>query len=434
MWWSELFFSAFWLLAALWLMRRLRHFSLTDLPKSWLYAAFGLKILASLTLVALYTWYYTDTGKNDIYRLYNDSRVLYDLLFENPRTFLQIFFGDIDSNEAHAAILDSMNNWYSQGNALTGNNRNIIRLHVLYSVLSGGSFFARFIIHDFLVIAALLPLYRFFSEEAGIRRKELFAAVFLFPSVVFWTSGVFKEGLVLGGLGMLLYGSRKAFKLHEPLQGGLLLAGGTLLLLLTRPYMLFIAAFLLAVSYIRPNSCKAPFRKYAIISLLVLLLVGLADWAIPTFNPYRLLVEKQNSFIAHAQTENAGSLVYLPPLDSSPASALKTVPVGLFNSFVRPLFFDMRGITGLLASLENLFVLALLLASLFYYRKGNPQQSLIAFCLFLVLANHLIIGLSVPVTGAIVRYKTTTLPFLLCALSLAINSHTPFLRLFRSSP
>jgi hypothetical protein len=127
-------------------------------------------------------------------------------------------------------------------------------------------------------------------------------------------------------------------------------------------------------------------------------------------------------------------LVFLPALDDNPVSFAKTSIVGFYNSFCRPLFFDMKGITGFIASLENLFVLLLCFLAIFFYRKGNPQQNLIFFCLFFVLANHLIIGTIVPVSGAIVRYKTTTLPLLLCALSLAINNHTPFLRIFRSSP
>lgn len=432
MFWLDIFFSTFYFCLALWAIRRLRFFRMDELPKSWLYGAFGLKLIASLALVIIYTRYYTNTAQNDIYRLYYDSDVLCRLLFDDPVSLFRIFFGWGASNTENAAIFESMNNWYSQGSFFTGTNRFIIRLHVIYSLFTGGSFFARFIINDFIVFSGLLLLYRFLSSEAGIRRKEIFAAVFLIPSVVFWSSGVFKEGIILTGMALLLWGSRKIFRHVEILKGLLYLLAGALLLLLTRPYMLLILLFYLGILQLRQKSCKTPLLKYVVMTLIAVMVLGLADYAFSGFNPYSLLVEKQHSFIAHAQQENAGSLVYLPELGNSPVSILKTTAVGLYNSLLRPLFFDMNSLLGFVASLENLFVLILIALSVFYFRKDNPQQNLIFFCLFVAIANMLVIGVTVPVAGAIVRYKITTLPFLLCALSLGISSHTPFLRIFRS--
>jgi hypothetical protein len=434
MFWKEVFFSSFYLVLVLWLIRKLRFFSLEALPKSWVYLAFGLKVIASILMVVLYTWYYTDISQNDVYRLYTDSGVLYRLFFEDPFAFFQIFSGIGSTHEHHGIILERMNNWYSQGNFFTGTNRFIIRLHVVYSLLSGGSFFARFILHDFLILSGLLVLYRFLSAESMIRRKEIFAAVFLFPSVVFWSSGIFKEGIILSGMGLLLWGSRKFIKEIEFGKGFWYFLSGSLLLLLTRPYLLLILLFYLPIRLIRRNSCKAPFRKYLILTLFAISIIGITDYLLPGFNPYRILVEKQISFISHAQHENAGSLIYLPALKENPLSLFSSGAVGFYNTLFRPMFFDMKGITGFAASVENFFLLLLIIMSFFYYRRGNPQQNFLYFCLFVALANMLVIGLTVPVAGAIMRYKTSTLPFLLCALSLALSSHTPFHRIFRSSP
>ena len=48
---------------------------------------FILKIFAGLALWTLYTYYYPDRATADIFKYFDDSKIMYDALFEKPDDF-----------------------------------------------------------------------------------------------------------------------------------------------------------------------------------------------------------------------------------------------------------------------------------------------------------------------------------------------------------
>lgn len=181
-------------------------FQLPEISKRVVAAAFILKIFFGLALWWIYTFYYTDRTKADIYKYYDDSRVLYDLLFEHPIHFLQILFGINNGPDQFHHIYDQMYNWYSPfATHLYNANQAIIRINAIVHIFSFGNFNVHTVFFCFLSFIGQIAIYKTFYPYLTDKKWGLFATVFLLPTVLFWGSGVLKEGIILFGLGMLVY-------------------------------------------------------------------------------------------------------------------------------------------------------------------------------------------------------------------------------------
>ena len=82
--------------------------------RKYLLSIFIIKIAVGISLNFLYSNYYKEKGKADIYKYYDDSKFIYNSLWENPQHFFQLISGykndDIDLN----IYLDSTMNWKYQ--------------------------------------------------------------------------------------------------------------------------------------------------------------------------------------------------------------------------------------------------------------------------------------------------------------------------------
>ena len=125
-----------------------------------------------------------------------------------------------------------------------------------------------------------------------------------------------------------------------------------------------------------------------------------------------MLKYKQKDFIHEAKIEKAGSYIELGELDNTLYSFLKNSPKGIINVLFRPHLLDSRSPIVLLAALENLIFILLIFLTVFFFKKPHDQQKpILYFSISFVLLLALLIGLVVPVLGAIVRYKVPMLPF-----------------------
>ena len=64
------------------------------------------------------------------------------------------------------------------------------------------------------------------------------------------------------------------------------------------------------------------------------------------------------------------------------------------------------------ASLENVLIIIVLLATLIFVRLRNLSQPDVWCCTSFIVILFVLIGLTTPVLGALVRYKVPGLPFL----------------------
>lgn len=304
--------SAVFILLFSWIILRSTFFNAPGLGKIFVLAAFYLKLLAGLSLYLIYSNYYTLRDTSDAFRYFDDARIIYEKVKSDPLLYGSMVTGIGDGKPEAIEVYSHMNHWYlEKGGKIYNDNRTIIRFNALIMLVSRGEYFVHVIFMCFLSLAGLLGIYRFLVQYVPDRAYFIAGAVFLIPSVFFWGSGVLKEGLLLLGLGGLLYnllqisGHRPSVIAAKPGYNfkhipGLLLS--IALLVLVKVYVL-ISLFpgLVAWLLVRKRSKTMIAFAFPFSYLFFFLLTILAGKIDPRFDPLNMLVKKQQDFILLAR-------------------------------------------------------------------------------------------------------------------------------------
>jgi hypothetical protein len=152
---------------------------------------------------------------------------------------------------------------------------------------------------------------------------------------------------------------------------------------------------------------------------LVLFLIvhaGFAWFATHPFGWYKagdlvyVLGKKRADFYQVSQAAQAGSTIELPPLTSS-LDLLVNFPSAFSVTYFRPYFFECSSPMMWISAFENCAYLLGFLLLIFTFRKHKQNGPIFLAAASIVVCSAVIIGNSVPVLGAVVRYKIAALPF-----------------------
>lgn len=364
--------------------------------------AFAFKCFMGICMMFIYTNHYKVRYEADIFRYFDDSRVIYDVVWTHPLDFLRIMTG-IDNERNYLWVyynrMICWNPYFTNG---------VIRLNVIFRFLSGGNFFVHIIFSAFMGLCGLVGLIKTFEYFKIKRFKILAFTILFFPSLSFWTSSPLKETIAICSLGLGLYMSFKGY-LHKNYY---LLGFGLAVLIpcgFTKPYVL--------ISLVVASLCALLFvfygkeRKLFYVLLFCLCLGGIAMYHMP-----KTLQNKQLDFYKVAEDSRAGSLMNTFVLDGTWSQLLIKAPIALQNALWQPGLIPKSSLLVKLSCLENFFILALIAVSLFKTRS-RPLPWFFWVVFVFVLLNLLMIGYTTPVAGAIVRYRVIALPFLFCLLA-----------------
>jgi hypothetical protein len=168
--------------------------------------AFLIKVACGLAVYLIYAFYYGNRIESDTFKYFDDSYYLYEALYHKPMDFFKMLFG-INCEGAYfdSNYYDKMNNWYRvYENTLYNDNRLIIRVNALLRIFSFGNYHVHSVILNFISFIGSVGLAQFFLHFVQSKWK-VYLAVFMVPSVIFWSSGILKESLLLFAMGMFCY-------------------------------------------------------------------------------------------------------------------------------------------------------------------------------------------------------------------------------------
>ncbi len=169
---------------------------------------FSLKLLAGFALWAIYTYYYTERSAADIWKYFDDSAILHQTLRKDPATYFRLMCGIGTETENCLQVRSLMQHWdRSFDSFLFNDSHTIIRFNTLVRLISGGNYHIHTLVMCMLSFIGLTALYKIVQPFLSDWKKLPVWIIFLFPSVVFWGSGVLKEGLLLFAFGLLIYQS-----------------------------------------------------------------------------------------------------------------------------------------------------------------------------------------------------------------------------------
>ncbi|OWP62371.1 hypothetical protein CDA63_14370 [Hymenobacter amundsenii] len=251
-------------------------------------------------------------------------------------------------------------------------------------------------------------------------------AFLLWPTVVYWTSGLTKESLLVGS-GALVLALVLRLAYGPAGRRGALVAGLLAAAVLHFKMRYFFAVVLFGVlaglGLIRALQQLGLVRSRLAQLVVVVALLGGGAWAAgqvsPVFRANRFTSQLQRNYSSLlASSRNRPHLSY-PNLQPTTESVVAHAPLAAVNTLVRPWFWEGGSVLYVVAGLENLLLLAVFGVALVALARGCSGR--LPFALVLVLLLYCLIlaallGLTTPNLGTLSRYRTTFLPFLLLLL------------------
>lgn len=414
----------FYILLFFWVLKKWKFFSNSGITTKSLWAIFSFKLVIGFVLTWIYTIHYPDRFDADIFKYFDDSEVMYNALYSNPIDFLKMLLGIGNDNEHFFNnYYVEMNNWSKAFDFNAFNDsRTMIRINALIRIFSMGNFHIHTLVFTILSMIGFTFIFKTFKSLFTNKKGALIIAVFLIPSVVFWSSGALKESILIFGMGALIYSLKRLMDEKFHIKYIPIFIISIILLFFIKFYVL-VALTPCVIGYV--IAVKFKIKRPIIIYSIVLAICGLAalnsEKISPRFDLLKTMVHKQKDFIRLAEVTDPGSQFELTKLEPSFMGILKVVPEAILNCFIRPLPSNGNNAIYLPAIFENIVILTLLLLSVFTFIKQKTLLSIelknmLWFCITFTLLLFIIIGTTTPVSGALVRYKVPALPFLAIAI------------------
>jgi len=395
-----------------------------SLPRYFLPLVFTVKIFASFALVWIFTNYYPERNKSDVFKYFDAGNVVYASLSENPLHYFQIITGIGGDSEALEIYYDKCDYWNSRFE-LFNDNKTIIRANALIRLLSYNSIHVHNLLFSLMGILGCIFLYQTISKYINKQKSIIYALIlFLFPSLVFWTSSAMKEALLILGFGLYV---RQLFRLFDNgvSTKNILLFLLSLFILLQIKYYVLVCLIVptFYILFCRLKQSMNLFRYRALFySSFTIILLASAFFADPVLS---ILLNKRNDFIQLAIDEGSGSLIHTVQYGGV-FESVKIMFEGAVAVLFRPLLIEIKNVMYIIPALETLlFTFLALYISYKLIRKKNKITAVISglpsFFLLVAVQLSLLIGFTVPVLGAIVRYRLPVYLSLFLAMIIIYN-------------
>jgi hypothetical protein len=443
-----------------WYLSREQLHVLNEIPSRWFYLAVFAKVLAVFSLFGIYTYYYRDRSTSDIYKYFDDARLLIRIADDSVWEFLRVFFGLKETSQETTAVLESMRFWHKINSyGVWNDNQLIIRVDSLLMILTGGSMVASSILMGAVNFLSLLFLYRSVPLKSSIQRRVLFLLLFFSPTILIWCSGLLKETLIVTFISLAF-----ACVFRKDVIYRWLLIPILFVLVLAKPQVgLFFIFSLGLYGMVRLFSFRRPVRVYLISASVGILLLWMNSmltrpsyYAISSDNKEQIEIKrrslsqsyeenvlgngwnileklkfKQLGYRDEARKEGAKSIFRIKELDGTMLNFLACLPGGISNALFRPFIWEASNVLMIIPALENTLLIVILLVLLIRRTRATSfDQNTFLLLLAFVLITACFTGILVPVFGNLIRYKVTFLPIVYLLIA-STDVEFNFLKKFR---
>jgi hypothetical protein len=278
-----------------------------------------------------------------------------------------VYNGVADANEysARAMILAEQfrHLHFAVSGGLVGDGATAIAGGVVYAIIGTSSKMAGYLVFSWLAFLGLVLFYRAFTIAFTNGNRLRYAVLlFLFPSLLYWSSTMGKEAPVTLGLGMAALG---AAQLLTHRRGGVvLMALGLGLAMVIRPHeaLLFVGAFGVAFLFRRSVQGRPYQTTGKLIGIGVIVIVGVF-LAARTSN-YLHISSLNTSSVTHILDRTKQGNQQSGSATLAGSTSVTGWPKNAYIVLFDPLPFQAHSTTERLASAENTLLLILLLFSL----------------------------------------------------------------------
>ncbi|MEM6725605.1 MAG: hypothetical protein AAF598_16305 [Bacteroidota bacterium] len=397
------------LLLGLWIIQRSRLFKQTELSDRAFLLLYGVRLLAGLAYVYVF---FSMLHGGDALQMYRGGRVVWEAFQEDPAIYFRLIFGPnggfVETPVYKYAFAtnywDHFDKW------------NIIRFHALLSPITMGSYWVHVVIFTAMNVWGSLLFYEAFRQMTTIPKRLLFVLVFLMPSLLLFTSMMYKEGFLYFGLALIIYHMWQLDQSWSWKSFFGVLLGLALFFLFRQVFFGLILGCLML--FLFGKMMKWSHWQPYLFTVVLSLVIGLsADHFIDQVDVLRTISTKQAAFIS----EVGESDFEVPYLEPNLQSFICFLPIALQNAFLRPFLWDISESYFALTGIGMIFFLALALLRILF---PKPDHRLHPWLLTLVLFSWsvlLLVGYLVSNVGTISRYRILPVFLLIIVLANAIN-------------
>lgn len=431
---------------------------------------FVFKILIGFIFLQVYVYNYPkNIIPSDSIRFFHDAKVLNGVFFTSEKEYFKLLFSIGNEKEQIRQYLSETHLWDSGRLSILNDFRNVIRLNSLIYFISNGSAFIHVIFMSFLSFIGIQQIFKAISPISKVKPLVVFILLLFIPSMLFWTSGILKEPIVLLGIGLLL----RVIFYKEPIKSKILpFLISFIILIGFKPYLLLclipalifsllnkyifnykyyksIISIILTTSVIillipktvnqivhyaykrqtnfalsgkggliiEGNSCfyqieKNSEKNIAIDKLNHTAKILKSTQAICYSNdyiklPFRVTLKPNVHYYKIKSNEPpANSYFEYSSINNSTTQLIKNIPEAFINALFRPFITDSNSKLKYPAIIEILIVFTFILIA-FYYRRTLSKEMLntILSIILFAIILLLLIGWITPISGAIFRYR-----------------------------
>lgn len=379
----------------------------SQLGSTTLITLFLIKIVAGLA----YAFFYklpAYHANSDTYRFFNYSLQETETLLHSPIQFFKDLFSFGYSTSGNLFVGDN-----SYWNDLKSNL--IIKLLAICNLFSFKNYYINIIFFNFFFFFGVIAFYRFVQAFYKEHQWLVIGLIFLIPSFLFWCSGIHKDGLIFTSIALIFWLFNQSINFGFSFKKIIVLLVLLLLLFGLRNYVCL--SILLCIFCWYLADLHKSIKPFVYIYLAAVVLFFSSSFINKQLNFPQYVVTKQQEF----KQLNGGSSISTISLEASVKSFVLYLPNAIDVFFFRPHISEIKNKSYIPAIIENIAVLLFLVGSIIFKRKKIDLPISLWACLFFGCTMLLITGYTITFSGAIVRYKSIVLPFLIIPLLTVID-------------
>ena len=386
------------------------------------------KIWAGLAFAAIYLFYYG--GGDTIYYYWGTGNII-KMFGKDIPTFFKLLAGG-HSAEVFS-MFDRTTGWPTYFH--DPNSFAVCRFNVPFYLLGFGSFLGNTIVLNIVLYFGVWRFYKMLIELYPYNEKWLAYALFFIPSVVFWSSGLLKDGWTLTAI-LFIYTNIYFifFKKEKIKQNILWLILWGFIAISIRPYIFYVAmaSGLVWLTFSALRQIKSTFLRT--IGLPIFLLIAWSFGALIFIQTSSLSNSRYASIDAMLETAwiiqddlkkdyYGGNSFDIGTFEPTIPGVLKKAPQAIIAGMFRPFIWEGEGVLMLFSGLENLvllliFVWILLKTKIIGFAQQTYKDPLLLSFAVMLITFAFFIGLTTANFGSLVRYVIPVKMLLIAVLIL----------------
>ena len=402
-----------------------RPFVTDDITRRYFIPALTLRIVGALALGFIYQFYYTG-GDTFNYHTHG-SRHLWNALWDSPEEAWRLFFNS-NLTDADFYKYSTRIPFLTDPSSYT-----IVRLAFLFDLFTFSTYSSTALFFAIFSFAGMWMFFKTFYEQYPNLHRPLAFAAFFIPSVFFWGSGILKDTITLGCLGIAVYSTYRIFILRKISFWNLLFLALVLFGLYKIKIYIFLTFMPAAIVWVflkNFGNLQPSVLRYMLFPFLIFITGALAYFSLDAASKTsdRYSIENLASTaqitaydIRYYTGKDAGSGYALGELDGTLSSMFLLAPSAINVALFRPYLWEVKNPLMLLSAVESLCIFVVVLFLIIKRNKSilAPLSSPdVVFAMIFSITFAFAVGVSTFNFGTLVRYKIPMLPFFCVALTL----------------